>query len=130
MRLAVLIVALLAVTGCKQADRDGTSGGEDALMAAWKKAGLEVGAFAAIDGGKYGAGKCKEGAVSNVDVVLCAYADDKAAAAAQTAGLDAVGDTTGAAIAVGPRLLVVADRAGKDPEGKTINAMLKAFRGK
>jgi len=70
------------------------------------------------------------GTVSGIDVVLCGYADAKAAQAAEAAGVAAVGETTGTSLSRDTLLLVVADRRKADPAGRTINQITKTFLGK
>jgi hypothetical protein len=131
--ISLLIAAALAAAGCSE---EGTAappanlGGVDAVLDAWKKAGLTVSAFTDADGAKYGGGECKSGQVNGIDAVLCSYASPELATAAQPKGQDAIGDTTGSSIAEGRVLLVVADRRKADPEGRTINTATKVFRGR
>ncbi|MEZ4404836.1 MAG: hypothetical protein R3B06_32910 [Kofleriaceae bacterium] len=116
-------VVVAAALGC-----GGEAGGDDATVAAWRKAGLEVSAMTETPAAPYGASACKAGTVSGVDVVLCSFPTDAAAKAAEEAGLGVVGQATGAALAAGSRLLVVADRRKADPTGRTIDAVTRAFR--
>ena len=48
---------------------------------------------------------------------------------AEAAGLLRVGETTGASLSSGKMLLVLADRASTDRDGKKIQAIAHAFRG-
>lgn len=125
MRALVAAMATIALAACGKgsapSDRDG-------VVAAWKQAGLTVSAMTAT--AAIGGGDCRAGTVSGVDVTLCSYGDAKAATAAQDAGLAVVGQVTGASLARGPMLLVVADRRSADPSGRTIDQVLKAFRGR
>ena len=132
-RLAVVaLAALAALAACDKDSGKGAGAGappsDDALVAAWRKAGLEVSALTTVDGGPYSAATCRGGTVSGVDVVLCRYDSGEDARAAEELGLTAVGGATGAALAHGDRLLVVADRRKQDPSGRTIDAILRAFR--
>jgi hypothetical protein len=128
----MVVAALLSLAACSKEEKQSpaASGGAPAVVDAWKKAGLTVGAMDAVDGAKYGGGECKAGQVSGVDAVLCTYPTAEAAKTAEAKGLEAVGEATGSAIAQGKVLLVVADRRKADPEGRTINQMTKLFRGK
>jgi hypothetical protein len=128
----LVVAALLLLAACSKEEKQSpaASGGAPAVVDAWKKAGLTVGTMDTVDGAKYGGGECKAGQVSGVDTVLCTYPTAEAAKTAEAAGLEAVGEATGSAIAQGKVLLVVADRRKADPEGRTINQMTKLFRGK
>jgi hypothetical protein len=61
-------------------------------------------------------------------VILCDYDSPERANASRNAGLAKVGDATGASIAAGSRLLIVADPQNTDPSGKRINTIIHAFR--
>jgi hypothetical protein len=116
------LVALAAACG---------KGGGDAMgqvVAAWEKAGLAPGKLEPVDGKALHDGTCRQGAVSGIGVTLCEYGDAAAASRAEPAGLAQVTDVTGLAIAQGKLLLVVADRDRKDPSGKRINEIARAFR--
>ena len=117
MRRVVLVLALVA---CHK-----TSGptSRDGAIEAWKKGGLQPSAFveAKTDIGK----DCASGTVNKLDVMVCTFPNDKDAKAAEDAGLKWVGDTTGASRAQGDVLIVVADRKKADPNGRTINRLMK-----
>ncbi len=118
--------ALLGACDKDAAKAGGTS--DDAMVGAWRKAGLEVSALTTVDAKAFSAQACRGGTVSGVDVVLCAYDSGEDASAAEDLGLATLGDATGAAIARGARLLVVVDRRKTDPSGRTIDAIIRAFR--
>jgi len=124
-RLLAIAAVAAALTACDKAPA-----APDAVLDGWKKAGLQVSAFTAAQGAGLGGGTCQSGTVNVVDVTLCHYADEKAAKAAEEAGLATVGDATGVSIAQGKMLLVVADRRKADPSGKTIDQVTKVFRGR
>lgn len=109
-----------------QSGDDDTPGGGD-VIEAWKMAGLSPGGFAAIDSGDLD-GSCRAGAVSGINVILCDYDSEEAAHASREAGLEKVGDATGASIAAGSSLLIVSDPQNIDPSGKRINKIIQAFR--
>ena len=92
-RIGALVVALAACGGggAKPPSSD------DALIATWRSAKLEVSALTAIDGKPYAAKDCRGGTVSGVDVVVCSYGSGEDAQAAQELGLATIGDATGAA---------------------------------
>jgi hypothetical protein len=116
------IAAVVVLVACGKGGGAGPSS-RDALVDAWKKAGLETSTFSAAQSpvGK----DCASGTVNKIDVLVCSYPTPNEAKAAQDAGLQWVGDTTGAAQAKGTFLIAVADRRKADPNGKTINQILK-----
>ena len=125
------MLALLVLASCSKAEDAGKPGGATgsapAVVQAWTKAGLTVSALTEDKSGAIGA-TCKSGTVSGVDVVLCTFASDAEAKAAEAKGLEWVGAATGTALARGKDLLAVVDRRNADPSGRTINAITKAFR--
>lgn len=124
----IIAVALIGAACSKDASsKPGEAPPDDAMVAAWRKAGLEVSALTDVDAKKYLAQSCRGGTVGGVDVVLCRFDSGEDAKAAEDPGLAAVGDATGAALARGGRLLVVADRRKVDPSGRTIDAITRAF---
>jgi len=74
-------------------------------------------------------GECGKRVIDGVVAILCELPSEEAAKNARAAGLEVVGDATGAALVSGKHLLVVVDRDGKDPAGRTINALTKSFLG-
>jgi hypothetical protein len=121
------ILAFVAQVALVAACGDGPPSGRDAVIDAWKSAGIAVTAMAPSQA--HG-GDCQAGTAGGVEVTLCTFADAKAASAAQPAALTTIGDATGAALAQGAMLLVVTDRRKVDPAGRTINQLTKAFRGR
>jgi hypothetical protein len=118
-----VILAALLVAACGKGDGVAGGGSRDGLLDVWKKGGLETSAFTAS---KSPVGKdCASGTVGKVDVLVCTFATADEAKAAQDAGLQWVGDTTGASQAKGTFLIAVADRRKADPSGKTINQIFK-----
>jgi len=116
MRWALLVVL---IAGCHK--KSGPTS-RDGAIEAWKKGGLEPSAFTET---KSDLGKdCATGTVNKLDVLVCTFASDKEAKAAEDAGLKWVGDTTGASRAQGDVLIVVADRKKADPNGKIINQIV------
>lgn len=132
---AVLLVVVAACAGC---DRKGAKSGGDsatdpahpALPAAgaWTKAGLTVSAFTKDQTGAIG-NDCQSGTVSGLDVVVCKFPTEQAAKGAESKGLAWVGEATGASVASGLYVLAVVDRRKADPSGRTINQIIKLFRG-
>ncbi len=128
-------LSLLAACGKDDAQAAGKGKGpapdDEALIAAWKKASLEVSAFTVADAAAYSAQSCRAGTVGGVDVTVCSYDTGEDAAAAQDpalALLEKGGASTASALARGKKLLVVADKRKADPSGRTINAITAAFR--
>jgi hypothetical protein len=115
---------ILFVAACDSGPPSTTSG----LVDRWRSAELAPGPFAKAD--PIGGGSCTRGEVSGVEVTVCEHKDAAAAKAAESAGLAVVGSATGAAIAEGPLLVVVADRKNADPDGKKIDKLTRAMRGK
>jgi hypothetical protein len=129
------LAALLLVAACSKDDTSAVgqaaasaiepqdSGPRADLIDAWKKAGLSPAGFAPA---KTPVGTdCRSGTVGAIEVLVCVYPSAKEAKAAEDAGLTWVGDTTGAAQAHGSLLIAVADRKKSDPNGKTINQLMK-----
>jgi hypothetical protein len=114
-----LIFIAIVLAACSK--KSGPSS-RDGVIAAWKKGGLQPSAFttAKTDVGK----DCASGTVNKLDVLVCVYPSEKDAKAAEDAGLEWVGDTTGASRAQGETLIVVADRHKADPSGRTINQIV------
>lgn len=135
-RIALLLLLLLVAACDKEGEAkpgQGPAPADDTLIAAWKKAGLEVSPLTDVDAAPYAANKCRGGTVGGVDVVVCHYdtgEDAKAAEDAALALLEKTGAPTASAIARGKSVLVVSDKRKADPSGRTINAITAAFRKK
>jgi hypothetical protein len=112
-------------SGCEDAS---SSGHTDEIVNAWKQSGLMPSVFSSLDDETLKPGKCQQGKVDGVTVVLCEYADATAAHAAHKVGLDRVGENTGLSLAGSKYLLVVSDTDKADPSGRKINAIAEAFR--
>lgn len=131
MKRALLLLALVGCEDSKTAPANAVAPNDDALIAAWKKAGLEVSPFTDADAAAYSAQSCRAGTVGGVDVTVCSYDTGEDAAAAQDpalALLEKGGATTASALARGKKLLVVVDKRKADPSGRSINAITGAFR--
>ena len=123
MRFVFLIA--IALVGCsKKSDSPAAAGGRDELLFNWKKAGLQPGTFAPSQQPNIGA-DCASTSVNNVDVLACQYGTETDAKAAEDKGLAWVGDATGSSQAHGKLLIVAADHKKADPNGKTINQLMK-----
>ena len=115
-----LFIAVLVAgwTGCSK----DASSARDGVIAAWKEAGLSPSAFATTTT-QVGT-DCAAGTVAKLDVLLCAFASEQDAKAAEGGGLAWIGDATGVSRARGSTLTVVADRRKADPNGRTINQLV------
>lgn len=129
----VALCALLATAACSKDEKAADKAKDDkpaaaatprdAVVAAWTSAKLAPSPLAPA---QVAFGKdCQSGTVSGLDVVVCNYASPADAKAAEAGGLAWVGGTTGASLAQGSALVVVADRKKADPNGKTINQLMK-----
>ena len=127
MRWILVITVLL---GCSKDDKPGgpTASARNDVIEAWKKGGLAPGELkpADVQFGK----DCQGGAVSGVDVVVCEYASEADAKAAEDQGLAWVGEATGISRAAGKVLIVAADRRKADPSGRTLNQLTKLLTPK
>ena len=100
--VAALVLVLAACSEDKaQAAGKGPAPDDDALIAAWKKAGLEVSPFTNADAAPYSAQTCRAGTVGGVDVTICSYDTGEDAAAAEDPAL-ALLEKGGAGSAVRP----------------------------
>lgn len=124
---AVTGIGKLATGGVKS-DETRAEAAAPPVIGAWTKAGLTVSAMTKDASGTVGS-DCLSGTVSGVDVVICRFASDQAAKAAEGSGLNWVGEATGASVASGAVALAVADRRNADPTGRTMNQIINVFRG-
>ncbi|HEX7839338.1 MAG TPA: hypothetical protein VF469_17795 [Kofleriaceae bacterium] len=116
------ILAVLALAACsKTADKPATP--SDAVLAAWKAEKLAPSGLAAAPVAF--AKDCRGGTIENLDVLLCNFATPAEAKAAEAQGNTWIGSATGSAQARGSVLVVLADRKKADPNGRTINKLMK-----
>ena len=125
-RAAIVALMLVAGAACGKGDPSGPTGD---VISAWQRAGLEPTAFEPVDAKALG-GTCRAGKVKGIETTVCEFPDAAAAKRAEVTALAQVGEATGAAIAQGRVLLVVADRARTDPNGKSIKEIAKVFRNR
>jgi hypothetical protein len=121
---ALVVLVVLVVAACSKAGEDKPAATpRDAVIAAWTAAKLVPSklAPATVPFAK----DCQSGAVEGIDVLLCSFAAPAEAKAAEDAGLAWVGPATGASQARGAVLIVLADRKKADPNGRTINRLMK-----
>jgi hypothetical protein len=103
----------------------------DQVLDAFKDAGLHADGFAVLQPVPYGASFCQGGRVESVDTLICEYGDDGALDRGKQLLRDEwnrEGVQTGVTTAAKRTLLAVADRGHHDPNGKTINKILAAFK--
>jgi hypothetical protein len=103
----------------------------DEVLTAWRSAGLEPKEFAPIGPTPNGAAYCEHGLVNGVDTVVCEYASDEALAQGMQQvkeGWTRVDAHTGVILQARRTTMAVVDRERREPSGKTISAMVKAFR--
>jgi hypothetical protein len=120
-RLAVLVAALAAAACSKGGDKP--AGPRDAVIAAWKADKLTP---SAMTPAKVAFGTdCQSGTVEGIDALVCSFGSPAEAKAAEDQGLAWIGSVTGASQARGSALIVLADRKKADPNGRTINRLMK-----
>jgi len=109
---------------------DGTTH-TDAVLDAWKSAGLEPQGFAPVTPPPYVATYCERGTVGGVDATLCEYADDASVDRGQQQIRDEwarTGVHTGVVLRGKRTVLSAVDHELRDPNGKTINQLVQTFR--
>jgi hypothetical protein len=102
-----------------------------AVLDAWKAADLKPEGFTPVVPPPYVATYCERGAVAGVEVLVCEYADDGALDRGQQQLKDEherAGVHTGLTVRTKRTLLSLVDRESRDPNGKTINQLVQAFR--
>jgi hypothetical protein len=138
--LYVVVVGTLAAGACGKKGAGGAASGPthaagtpqtEAVLDAWKGAGLKPEGFAVVQPVPYVASYCEKGSVAGVDTMVCEYADDGALDRGQALLKDEwarEGVHTGVSVRTKRTLLSVVDRERHDPNGKTINQLIQAFR--
>ncbi|GAB4515544.1 MAG: hypothetical protein Tsb0020_34120 [Haliangiales bacterium] len=121
---ALAALAALGVTSCEESSPDPSS----SILQAWRRAGLMPTVFTSLDDKRLAPGNCQQGTVDGLSVSLCHYAEAAAARAAQSAGLERVGEATGLSVAAGDVLLIAIDQDAADPSGRTLNRLATVFR--
>ncbi len=102
------------------------AGSQQAVIAAWDRAGLDPGGFGPVDGSRLG-GDCTSGAIRGVEVTLCEFDDDTSAHKAKSRARKLIGSAKGKAIAHGSLLLAVADRMRADSAAETMAVIAAVF---
>jgi hypothetical protein len=140
----VILVAAAGAAGCGKkatgaaapgapappSHADGTTH-TDAVLDAWKSAGLDPQGFAVVTPPPYVATYCERGTVDGVDATVCEYADDATIDRGQQQIKDEwarAGVHTGVVLRGKRTLLSAVDREARDPNGKTINKLIQSFR--
>jgi hypothetical protein len=102
-----------------------------AVLDAWKDAKLVPDRFAAVQPPPYAATYCERGDVAGVETLVCEYGDDATLDRGQKQLEEEwlrSGVRTGVALRNKRTLLAAVDRERHDPNGKTINQLIQAFR--
>lgn len=137
--LLVTTLALLAAPACKKSSGPSAAPAAhvagtphtDEVVAAWRNAGLATEGFAPLQPPPNGASFCEHGVVSGVDTVVCEYPSDDAMTkgmAQVKEGWERVDAHTGVVLQSKHTTMAVVDRERREPSGKTISQMVKAFR--
>jgi hypothetical protein len=131
--MRTLLLAALACAIAAGCSKKGPTGGAglDTVNESFNSAGLKLDPFVPTDAGRFSATRCMTGRIEGVDAVLCEYGSAEAAQLGRKAGEDWIaGAVTGTALQRDRTLLVLADRARADPNGKSIHKIALAFQGK
>lgn len=105
-----------------------TEATESRTRAALEASGLSVQNLEDRKGLIPGADACQQGEIDGLDAAICEFSDETEAKAAESKGQAWIASArTGAAVASGRVLLVLADRNEADISGKRIDAIVKAF---
>lgn len=127
MRRALVLLALLAA--CKKAPANDPT--LEQVNDSFTSAGLKLEPFSPADGARFSAQLCMAGRIEGVDAMLCQFAAPDGARAAKRTGEEWIGTApTGVTLERGRILLLLADRAQADPNGKSIHKITQAFQGK
>jgi hypothetical protein len=121
MRNLLFVIAALTACG-KGGDKPATP--RDAVLDAWKAE--KIAPPSAMTAATVTFAKdCQSGTVENLDVLMCNFATPAEAKAAAPQGETWIGPATGMSQAHGAALVVLVDRKKTDPNGKTINKLMK-----
>jgi len=140
-KVSLIIAVALVSTHCKKGPSSTTATTPaahvqgtphtDEVLTAWRNAGLAPEGFAPLQPAPNGAAYCEHGTVGGVDTVVCEYASDQA----MTQGMQQVKEGwtrvdahTGVILPAKRTTMAVVDRERREPSGKTISQMVKAFR--
>jgi len=130
--LALAVVGAVSLGGCRRAHVAGTPSTDD-VAKAFTQAGLDAEGLAKVETpDAWSAEYCVDGPVAGLAIVICEYQNDADLVVGEKKAhtdWNAANVETGVVVHVGRTMLVVSDRAKKDPSGKTIARLLTAFRG-
>jgi hypothetical protein len=122
MQKLLFAASVLALAACgKGADKAATP--RDAVLDAWKAGTIAPSGMTAAT--VTFAKDCQSGTVENLDLLLCNFATPDEAKAAEPQGEVWIAKATGSSQAHGAALIVLADRRKADPNGRTINKLMK-----
>jgi hypothetical protein len=132
----VLLAAATTALACGKSKQGGPAHVEgtphtDAVLEAWKDTKLAPQGFAAVQPPPFAAAYCERGDVAGVETLICEYGDDAALDRGQKQleeEWQRSGVRTGVALRNKRTLLAAVDRERHDPNGKTINQLIQAFR--
>jgi len=129
--LVATLLGTVSLVGCRRAHVAGTPSTDD-VAKAFTDAGLDAAALTKVETpDAWSAEYCVEGPVTGLSVLICEYQNDADVVVGEkkaNTDWNAANVETGVVLHVGRTMLVIADRAKKDPSGKTIARMLTAFR--
>jgi hypothetical protein len=137
-KLSLIIAVAIVSTNCSKRAPSGMPAAHvqgtphtDEVLAAWRSAGLTPEGFSPLQPAPNGAAYCEHGTVGGVDTVVCEYASDEALTQGVRQvkeGWVRVDTHTGVILPAKRTTMAVVDRERREPSGKTISQMVKAFR--
>lgn len=130
------VAVALASAACGKSKTSGPAHPEgtphtQAVLEAWRDAKLAPDRFAVVQPTPYAATYCERGDVAGVETLVCEYGDDATLDRGQKQLEEEwlrSGVRTGVALRNKRTLLAAVDRERHDPNGKTINQLIQAFR--
>lgn len=132
--MMTLLLVALGGTGCKRRPHVEGTVATETITKAWTADGFDTANVANVDGDAWAAGACYQGTVSGLDVLVCEYGSDEALAQGEQR-LNATWDDESVPTAVLARttqpsrtIVAIADRNKADPNGRTINRLIKTFQ--
>lgn len=132
--MAALLLLAFGGTGCKRRPHVEGTVATETITKAWTAEGFDTANVANVDGDAWAAGACYQGTVSGLDVLICEYGSDEALAQGEQR-LNATWDDESVPTAVLARttqpsrtIVAIADRNKADPNGRTINRLVKTFQ--
>jgi hypothetical protein len=131
---ALLLSACLAATalGCRRPHVEGTVSVES-ILKKWDQGGFDTKAVVNIESAPWSAGACSRGPVGGLDVLICEYSSDEAAAVGEKkmlADWDEETIATGAVTRNTKTVLAIADRTKADRSGRTIARLGSLFHAR